>query len=493
MSWLRSLYGRLALGLVLILLTVGAVYTVSVRYLTQQWQQTATQHLNRDLARNLVDDRRIVVDGRIDVDAMKKTFMAYMSINPSIEIYYLDLDGRILSYSADPGKVKRERVSLEPIEAFLSGTAILPLLGDDPRAHDRQKTFSVTPLPDAQHPEGYLYVVLQGEDLTAAQQARTLEFLASVATPGLIGSLALGLVIGLVLFRRISLRLRRLSAEVTAFADSGFQQPRPLPPSTRKRRDEIDELEARFAQMREHIAGQWSALQQQDQLRREMIASISHDLRTPLASALGYLETIALKQDDLDDEEKARYLDIAIKQTRRLQTLIDQLFELVKLEARDTQLQFEPFPVLELVYDVVGKFSLKARERGVSLVVAPSASEARVIADIGLIERVLDNLIDNALDHTPAGRRIRIDVRENDQEQVVVSVDDEGKGIPENQQRLIFDQFHRADNPQRSSTGHAGLGLAIVKKIIELHQQRIDVESTPGKGARFSFTLPMAS
>ncbi len=489
MSWTRSLYGRLALGLVAILLTVGAVYTVSVLYLTQRWQQTATQHLNRDLAKNLVADKRIVKNGRIDVDAMKKTFMEYMTINPSIEIYYLDLDGKILSYSADPGKVKRERVSLAPIEAFLSGEAMLPLLGDDPRAHDRQKTFSVTPLPDADDPEGYLYVVLQGEDLTAAQQARTLEFLASVATPGLIGSLALGLVIGLLLFRRISLRLRRLSSRVTTFADTGFQQPQPLQPPSRPSRDEIDELEQRFAQMSQHIASQWSALQQQDQLRREMIASISHDLRTPLASALGYLETIALKQDRLSDEEKKNYLDIAIKQTRRLQSLIDQLFELVKLEARDIQLKFEPFPVLELVYDVVGKFSLRAQEKGVTLDVAPAASDARVVADIGLIERVLDNLIDNALEHTPAGRRIRIDVSESADGQVVVSVDDEGKGIPPNQQQLIFEQFHRADNPQRSSTGHAGLGLAIVKKIIELHQQHIEVESTPGKGACFSFTL----
>ena len=490
MSWTRTLYARLAIGLIVILLSVGAIYTVSVVYLARQWQQTATQDLNRNLARNLVADKRIVSDGKIDIDAMKKTFMDYMTINPSIEIYYLDLDGKILSYSAEPGKVKREHVAIEPIRQFLSGTAMLPLLGDDPRAHDRQKTFSVTPLPDADNPEGYLYVVLRGEDLNAAEQAQTLQFVLAVATPGLIGSLLLGFIIGLLIFRHLSLRLRALATRVSAFADSGYQQPTPLIENdSRPNRDEIDELEKEFAQMSRHIASQWSALKQQDKLRREMIASISHDLRTPLASARGYLETIALKKDSLDEADKARYLDIAIKQTNRLQTLIDQLFELVKLEARDTELHFENFPVLELVYDVVGKFSLKAQQKNIDLAIDRDATDSHVVADIGLIERVLDNLIDNALEHTPEGHAIWIEVRENRKKQVVISVNDEGEGIPENQQQLIFERFHRANNPQRSSSGHAGLGLAIVKKIIELHQQNIEVQSNPGEGARFSFTL----
>ena len=493
MSWLKTLYAKLALGLVIILLSVGLLYTFSVTYLAHRWQQTATQELNRNLAINLVNDKRIVHDGKIDSDAMKKTFMAYMTINPSIEIYYLDLNGKILSYSADPGKVKRDSVSLAPIQQFLSGNAMLPLLGDDPRSHDGKKTFSVTPIPDARHPQGYLYVVLQGEDHSAAQQAQSLQFILSVATPGLAGSLLLGLLIGLLIFRHLTLRLRNLQEKVSEFSRNEYQQPTPFTAiAPEKVRDEIDELEIRFHQMSQHIAEQWSALKQQDRLRREMIASISHDLRTPLASAQGYLETIALKNDTLGDEEKKNYLNIAISQTHRLQTLIDQLFELVKLEARDKQLSFEDFSILELVYDVVSKFSLTANKKGIQLQVAPDAEDVRVVADIGLIERVLDNLIDNALRYTPENRKIVIEVKPDSSGKVRVSINDEGKGIAKDQIKLIFERFHRADNPQRSSTGHAGLGLAIVKKIIELHHQSIWVESEPGNGAIFSFTLPEA-
>ncbi len=492
MRWTKTLYGKLAIGLVLTLLIVGLLDTLSVTLLSQKLRETANQKLNRNLAQNLIDDKRIVRNGQIDIDALKHTFMEYMSINPDIEIYYLDLKGSILSYSAEPGKVKRNSVGLEPIKQFLSGSDLFPLLGDDPRSHQRQKAFSVTPIPNAQKAEGYLYVVLQGEDFTEAQQAQSAYQLLSLAAPGLIASLVLGLLIGLFIFNRLTLRLRALQEKVTTFAESDFRQANLFDYSEKDNGDEISELENRFHQMSQHISEQWAALVQQDRLRREMIASISHDLRTPLAAAQGYLETIALKGDRLSSTQRKQYFDIALRQTNRLQTLIDQLFELVSLEARDTEVSFEQFSILELVYDVTNKFALKAENNNIHLSVEKHAQDTQVIADIGLIERVLDNLIDNALQYTPAERSIWLDVQVCADNKICVSVVDEGKGISVQQKPLIFDQFHRADNPQRSSTGHAGLGLAIVKKIIELHKQKVWVESEVGKGSRFSFTLPVA-
>ncbi|HIP68057.1 MAG TPA: HAMP domain-containing histidine kinase [Chromatiales bacterium] len=493
MRWTKTIHAKMAMGLVLILLCVGLLYSVSVTLLTRQLQQTAAQELNRNLAKNLVDDKRIVHDGEIDVDAMKHTFMEYMSINPSIEIYYLDHAGKILSYSAEPGKVKRNSVSLLPIQQFLSTKGASPLLGDDPRSHDRQKTFSVTPLPSADSPTGYLYVVLQGEEFSKARQAQSQQYILSLASLGLVGSLLLGFFIGLYIFRRLTLRIKALQEKVTSFAESDYQQPHEYSENADKKDgDEITELENCFNKMSQHITQQWAALKQQDQLRREMIASISHDLRTPLASAQGYLETIMLKGNTLSEDDKKQYLNISIKQTRRLQKLIDQLFELVKLEARDTGIVFENFSILELVYDVVNKFRLKAEEKNIQLTVDRHAQDVRVVADIGLIERVLDNLIDNALQYTGEDHKIWLEVAIDQNQKICVSVNDEGKGISSSQKKLIFESFHRVDDPQRSSAGHAGLGLAIVKKIIELHNQNVWVESEPGKGSRFTFTLPTA-
>ncbi|MGB1478087.1 MAG: sensor histidine kinase, partial [Marinobacter salsuginis] len=169
LSVFRTLYARLAIGLFLLLLVVGGLFTFLSLSSVREYSAAVNQQLNRDLARNLVSDRNLVTDGELNRDALKQLFELYMTINPSIEIYLLDTDGNILSYSADPAKIKRNRVSLEPIQTLIENPDAYPLPGDDPRSHDRRKVFSVTPVPSAENPSGYLYVVLRGEEYDLAE------------------------------------------------------------------------------------------------------------------------------------------------------------------------------------------------------------------------------------------------------------------------------------------------------------------------------------
>lgn len=135
---------------------------------------------------------------------MKDTFMQYMSINPSIEIYYLDLQGNILAYSAEPGKVKRNSVNLAPIKNRINNPNNTNSLGDDPRSHDIRKAFSATTIPNTTKPEGYLYVVLQGEEITAALNSKTHNTIIYLSGIILAGSLVVGLLIGLYIFSLVS-------------------------------------------------------------------------------------------------------------------------------------------------------------------------------------------------------------------------------------------------------------------------------------------------
>ena len=490
---INSLYAKLAIGLTASLLLVGFVYTLFVFFMTEQLTQSTQQNLNQDLAAQLVSDNKIVHEGRIDEKAMKHTFMQYMTINPSIEIYYLDLNGKILSYSAEPGKVKRESVSLLPIKEFINGSNVYPLLGDDPRDHNRLKPFSVTPIPDERNQEGYLYVVLQGEDFSAAYEMQTQNTMLTLSFMVLAGSLLLGLLFGLFVFNRLTLRLKRLQENVKQFADDDFQKPDIFNQAltSPSAGDEIAQLQQHIATMGKHITQQWKALKQQDKLRRDMVANISHDLRTPLAALQGYLETLALKGDAFDKADKERYLSVAIKQTQRLQLLIDNLFELAKLDAREHAPEFEEFSIKELIYDVVNKFSMQANDKNIDIEIDTHNENPMVLADIGLIERVLDNLLNNAIHYTPSNGKVSIRLVVNEDNSIRVLVCDTGPGISDQQQQLIFERFHQAHSPERSS-GHAGLGLAIVKKIIELHRQTVWVESQPGKGSVFNFTLSSA-
>lgn len=487
---MNSLYTKLAIGLASSLLLVGFCYTLAVIIMSEKLTQSTQQNLNHDLATQLVADQKIVHDGRIDEKAMSDTFMQYMSINPSIEIYYIDLDGKIISYSAEPGKVKRQSISLLPVYEFINGKKKYPLLGDDPRDHVRKKPFSVTPVPDKSNPQGYLYVVLQGEEFAAVYEKQTESTLLVLSIMVLAGSLLLGMVMGLFVFNRLTMRLKRLQENVKQFAEDDFQTPGVFgsPLSNQHEGDEITQLQHHIAAMGEHIARQWKALNQQDKLRRDMVANISHDLRTPLAALQGYLETIELKGTILDDDEKNRYLSIAIKQTQRLQKLINNLFELAKLEACEHAPELEEFTIMELIYDVVNKFSMLAGEKNIDIEIDNHDENPIVLADIALIERVLDNLLQNAIYYTHDNGRIAIRLIVTDDDLIRVLICDSGPGIDDQQQQLIFERFHQAHSPERSS-GHAGLGLAIVKKIIELHRQRIWVESQPGKGSVFNFTL----
>ncbi len=483
----RTLFAKLALSLTLLLLGVGLLYALLSASLAHHYQQVFLQNLNRDLAQNLIAERQLISGGVLDEAALKKAFMHYMTVNPSIEIYLLDADGGIRSYSAEPEKVKRARVDLGPIRSFLSGQ-MFPLLGDDPRSFDRNKVFSVAPVPSAEAPQGYLYVVLRGEQYDRAEQLFQGDFLARLSTVAVLVSLVAGLAVGLLLFRLLTRRLHSLTHLMDRFRESNFTEHSPYP-LRRGRQDEIEQLGAHYNQMAERIRGQLSDLTRQDEVRRELVANVSHDLRTPLAALQGYIETLKLKADSFDAATRAQYLDVALAHSRRLTRLVEELFELAKLDARETHLQREPFAPAELVQDVIQKFQLAAAERAARLRMECREPLPFVEADIGLIERVLENFLSNSLRHTAPGGEIRVALQRRDPE-VEIQVRDNGAGIPAQDLPHVFDRFYQGGSKERSGD-HAGLGLAIAQRIINLHGQTIQVSSQPGQGTVFTFCLPV--
>lgn len=486
----RSLYAKLSLVLIFVLASIGVIYTVVSVSATRHYLEEVNQNLNRDLARNLVADRNLVAEGRINEDALREMFHEFMVINPSIEIYLLDPQGEILSFSADPKKVKRKMVSLSPIYAFLSGEKTFPILGDDPRSYEKRKAFSVTPVPSPDDPQGYLYVVLRGEEFDTVDALLGSSHFLQLGGFAIAGGLAFGLCVGLLIFFLLTRRLRKLTDTIDQFRRSGFTEHAPYaadPDSTKG--DEIDQLGESFDHMAERIVEQIEALRMENELRREMTANISHDLRTPLSSLHGYLETLQMKSGELSEAERKEYLEIALRQSERLRRLVTQLFELAKLEARELSPETEPFSAPELVQDIIQKFKLRAETSEVKILVSCEANVPLVTGDVALMERALENLIDNALQHTPPGGSITIPICRQDG-RVEIAVADTGEGIPEEARARIFDRFYQVSNAHRGS-GHAGLGLSIAKRIVELHQSSLEVKSAVDQGASFSFTLPV--
>lgn len=223
-------------------------------------------------------------------------------------------------------------------------------------------------------------------------------------------------------------------------------------------------------------------------LRRDLIANLSHDLRTPLASIRGYLEVLINKADNLPPEIRLNYKGIALRQTNYLADLTEQLLELAKLDFKGVELQRESLKLSELVFDVAQKFVLTAQGQQVELYPDLATDDPFVQADARLIERVLDNLIGNALQHTPAGGRVTVKVTTTSAG-VQVEVRDTGKGIEAKQLPFIFNRFFRGSGSHKQQSVGAGLGLAITKRILELHGSTIRVQSQSGSGSSFAFLL----
>lgn len=515
----RSLYRQLAVILLVLLLLFAGIHVAITLATSRVYTEAAQQYLHRDLAAHIAAEEVLLDDdGAIRRDALDQAFHLLMVVNPSIEVYLLGPDGVILDYSAPPGRVQLDRVSMEPIRRLRRPDSPLPTRGDDPRNPGRQKIFSVAPIlgpnGDADRPLGYLYVVLGSEEMEAAFQrvaGGQIQSLALWAT-GL--SLAVALLAGLGLFRFVTRRLRRLDVDMREFEAGGFQA-LPVAAGTGTAHDpgsaeaadgveshegdEIERLRHTFETMARRIVAQLEELERMDALRRELLVGVFHDLRTPLANVQGYLDTLHMKQETVSPEDRRRFLAVALRQSEQLGRLVDGLFELAKLDSTEVELEPEPMSMTELVQDVAQDHRLRAAEREIELEAELPRAPARVVADLAMIERLLSNLLGNALRFTPRGGRIRLTLEEMPGEPengggIRLTVSDTGAGIPPEEIGRIFDRYYKRSgaHDERGERGEAGsgLGLAIARRVVELHGGTIRCDSTVGKGTVFTVRLP---
>lgn len=252
--------------------------------------------------------------------------------------------------------------------------------------------------------------------------------------------------------------------------------------------DEIAALATTFNQMAAQLQEAARKQSELEVLRRDLIAWVSHDLQTPLASIRAILEALA---DGVVDEPETvqRYLRTAQKDIGALSILIDDLFQMAQLDAGGLSLNREYGSISDLISDTLESFSELAARQGVRLEgnVAPGVDP--VLIDTQRIGRVLNNLVGNALRHTPTGGLVQVQAVPVTSG-VQVEIHDTGEGIQPDDLPYIFERFYRSEKSRNRTTGGAGLGLAIARGIVEAHGGQIAVESIPGQQTRFCFTLP---
>ncbi len=302
----------------------------------------------------------------------------------------------------------------------------------------------------------------------------------------LLFALGIALVLGFFFSTALTERIKQLDSAASQIAQGEFSTRLPV-----EGRDEIAGLAETFNSMAYQLEGGQEKQRELEGMRRDLIAWISHDLQTPLASIRAILEALA---DGIveDPETVQRYLLTAQRDIGSLSALIDDLFQIAQIDAGGLKLDMCQNSISDLVSDTLESFSVLAKQNSIDLHGQADPGVDPVWMDAPRIGRALNNLVRNALHHTPAGGMVEVRVRK-DSSGVLVEVIDTGEGIRNEDLPFVFDRFYRGEKSRNRQTGRAGLGLAIARGIIEAHHGQIGVESPPGKGARFYFSLPAHS
>jgi signal transduction histidine kinase len=293
----------------------------------------------------------------------------------------------------------------------------------------------------------------------------------------------IAMILGYFLASTVTERINLLKSAAEKLAGGDLQTRVPV-----NGRDEVAALSTTFNQMAEQLQLADQKQRELESLRRDLIAWVGHDLQTPLASMRAILE--ALSDGVVDEPEMVkRYLLTAQRDVMSLSALIDDLFQMSQLDAGGFPLHRAPASLNDLVSDTLESFSQLAKQQEITLEGQVESDVDPVLMDTQAIGRVFNNLISNALRHTPPQGRVSVWVR-REGPGVDVTVSDTGEGIRGQDIPHIFERFYRGDASRRRGTGGAGLGLAIARGIVQAHGGDIQVQSEPGKGTQFTFHLP---
>lgn len=481
---MKSLFSRLWLSASFAIILLLACFWQWQQFNHQFTTQRVQQSLHKELAEHMAHINPLLSQGITSDAALKEAFHDFMLLGPSFEIYTLDTQGQVIAYDAKEEKIKTPKVDIQFIERFLDGGE-MPLLGTDPRSVDQQKIFSATRLLDAQGKHtGYLYVIIGGEIFDSwhtsisESQAPSLWFISMV-----FAAIA-SLVIFTLLLRYLTSPVKRLAKDVADVAKQDLADGLVLPGDYRGSQ-EMDQLSQHINRLLSEISRQHQEVAAQQKAKHEFLLHLSHDLKTPLTSLQGYIDTWLLLPEE---EREAEYIEIAANSGRHLQQLLAQLLELAALENGQVKPKACLVSIQELLGDLKQTFSPKANTQNVELDFVLE-EDLQVETDPQLMHRILNNLVDNAIRYTPSGGTISIKLQQ-EAEHYWLNVTDNGSGMHKHELQALKQLTGKPISFQpKAILPQLGVGLAIVRQLLALLKCQIQIDSEPGKGSSFKIQL----
>lgn len=381
---------RLLLFTLIWFLVSALVLTVLSVMVWEENSLRARQILHRDLAVHMRDDNPLMIGEDYSPDALSSIFHTLMLLGPDFEIYFLDPEGNITTSGPPLSSVVRNRVDLTPIKAFIDGENA-PILGGNPLTESGKEVFSAAPIIENGQIMGYLYVVIGSQHDNALLDPQSLVHFAPVVLAALVAILLFSMMVYSMVLRRIITPGRKMVREIEQAAVDEFRVSPPLKFTS----PEMQEMASQFRRMLIVIQQQFVQLRVQEAQRREYLVQLSHDLKTPLANVLGYLETWRIQHS-----EGRSMIDTAYHNAKRLQNQIKQQLEAAKSPSAKVVLTYRELDVERFISDVKSRFELSLSHKQLELSVTIT-EPFLIMADEQLLNRVFDNLMENAIRHSP--------------------------------------------------------------------------------------------
>ena len=474
LSWYRSFYWRIGITFVAFVVVFLMTQGIILRRTPRQppFDLLRLPGLAAEVAADVAD----VLDRGQGADLNAHLQSRYPLPEPSqfgTTVFVALRDGRMLSNTTGP--VPRA-VRLTALSAFgqrrLTPRDAVPVIATAPALVDDRLVGLVLVLLRPPRPTSGLGVPRELAQL--------------LSLPSTLVLMAAAVVVAMVIFYPARRRLRalELAAQRLGEGDLGARAPQ-------KGGDEIARVAAAFNRMAGELETRDAALRTSDALRRQMMADVSHELKTPLTAMRGYIETLRMPEVVLDAERRDRYFETIDRETHRLERIVKDLLDLARYEHGSVTLHRRLFDIERLFENGAGRHERDAQTKGVAIRIHVDAHADQVVADPDRIEQAIENLVANALRHTPPGGTVTLSAKQADGV-ATLSVGDTGRGIEPEHLPHVFERFYKADTARAAESTGSGLGLSITKAIVERHGGTIRLTSQPGQ-TTFTVVLPQSA
>lgn len=478
----RSLYRRLFVALCVTISFLCLLQLLVSVYEGRRFADETLQRLHWEVPVEWANDLQPRIAERFDPLAFDAYFARLGELSPGLAVYLVDEKGEIVRSAPAKTTLLRNRLPLDVIDRALSPfLPVMPFYGPDPAA-DELVPFAAASCYFGGRP-GYLYLTVRSDASRFLATWDGAVHLAKVLLPAFLTITGGGIFVLWIFATYLSLNFKKLTQAARHFENGRYNERVPVFSD-----DEVGYLASSFNRMAASIVENEEQLKRIERDRRAMVANIAHDLRTPLTSIQGFLQTIAIRGDQIDPQQRRRFFSIIERSSDRQRLLLENLHALSGLDAQERLPERTSLLLGALAADVCASFEPAARDKSIVLSYHADPGDTTVFADQQMMERVVANLISNAIKYTPDGGSVSVRVRPT-ADGARFEVSDTGIGIPEEDLPQVFDDFFRVKQDIYENPGGTGLGLAIVRRMVELHGSRMKVASTLGAGTSFWFDL----